>query len=974
MNPIATSGKLRYAALLAAVVCCALLAGGCNSRRAEQHRKTGDTYLHLGKLKEAAQEYDSALALDAKNARAQFGRGAVLARQHKNPEALAEFEKTLTLDPKFEPAYVESMRMLLADKKYPEAEALAKRLQGANAEPGDVMLAGIYLETDRSEEAVKLLEARKAASPQSTTARIALAKAYLASEQPEKAEAELQAMVDQGGANVLPARMALVEVYRAEGKLDKTVDELKALIAERPDDSELKLVLSRSLLESGRVKEAYDAAEPVLQQAPDNPWANFIIGSCLVAQKSFAEAIPYLETAARKLPQQPALERELALARSAGKSDKTDAPAIEASGQSPVSPADTTVAPAAIVEAPWQTLWQQAKLTELLDNRARFLQEHPDDVLLKETLVLAALFAGRSGVAQEMVKSLPAESPAAVYVQKIAADDIHGALEAMKAWQNEASERKILERNATGVALAVGGLRGQALLAFADAGRLSQENTVYLENLARMYRAAQMPDFAAGALQKLLSRYPENIEARQLLFQVYLDSGKLSDAKSVAENMYGLFPGEREAVLSLAQIYTLLGQTDLASDVLSRGMEKYAGDAGFTLALASVLLAEDKPGDAQALIEKAGEIPPGMDRMRRHVLALAQAAQGNWAGAAETAAGGDPAGASGALRVLLAAALIATGNTGEALKAVQRPDGSVSGEPRQQVLAKALGANVEGMSSKQTALAAALAAQPAALAQYAYGLACLEAGLATAAYNAFDSAAQQTGEHPYLVLGRMDALAKLPESSDRVERGRVLAQQHADMAEAWVGLSTLLMAVDDLAGAREAVDKASALGPEEPLVWVQRGILADKQNDLGMAVEAFQKLTALEPQNPSFHNNYAYYLLESNGDASAALREAQAAHDRMPGNPNVLHTLGLAELRTGDTQKAFENLRNAVERRPGDPTLLLDFGQVLIKMNQADEGRRHVVMALQCAELLQLDFPRKAEAQSLVQPAASAGG
>jgi predicted Zn-dependent protease len=960
-------------------VCCALLAGGCTARRAEQHRKTGDTYVQLGKLKEAAQEYDSALALDSKNVRAQYGRGAVLARQRKAPEALAEFEKALKLDPKFEPAYVESMRLLLAEKKYPEAEALAKRLQGAIPEAGDLMLAGVYLETNRAADAVSLLENRQKASPNSNGVKIALAKAYLAANQADKSEAALQAMVDAGGEGAFPARMALVEVYRAQGKLDKTLEELKSLIEERPADAELKLVMARALLENGRIKEAYDAAEPVLQQAPDNPWANYIIGSCLVAQKQFEDAIPYLETAARGLPQQAGLERELAMARAAG---KAPAEAV-ASAETPATPvASTAPATEAVpaTDAPWQTLWQQGRLGSLVENREKFLKQNPDDVLMKETITLGALFAGRADVAQEVAQKLPAESPAAAYIKALSGANSQAASQnalqmarkAMTPWQKEVGDRKILERNAVGALLARAGLRGQAMLAFAEAGKISADNVVFLENLARMYRAAQMPDFAAGALQKLLSRYPNNIETRQLLFQVYLENNKLKEAKDVAENMYGLFPEERESVLSLAQIYTLLGQTDLASDVLTRGMEKRPDDKGYALALASVRLAEGKAAEAQQLVEKVGDSGPVTDRVRRNVLAFAQAAQGNWSGAADTAIGTEALSGSPALRLLHAVALVSQGNIADASKDVLRTDGTVSGEPKMQVFAKALGVNVEGLSAKQSDLASRLAAQPKALADYGYGLACVGAGLPLAAYDAYERAAQQVGEHPYLLLGRMDALAKMPESSDRVAKAKALAEKHGDSAEAWIGLAAILQESKDAAGAKEALNKASSLAPDDPLVWVQRCEFADEQKDLPMALEACQKLTALMPDNPSFHNNYAYYLLETNGDPALALKEAQAAYEKLKTSPNVLHTLGLAELRNGDTQKAYDNLRSAVEKRPGDPTLLLDFGQVLIKMNQPDEGRRHVAMALQCADMLQLDFPRRAEAEQLVPKAAPA--
>jgi len=52
--------------------------------------------------------------------------------------------------------------------------------------------------------------------------------------------------------------------------------------------------------------------------------------------------------------------------------------------------------------------------------------------------------------------------------------------------------------------------------------------------------------------------------------------------------------------------------------------------------------------------------------------------------------------------------------------------------------------------------------------------------------------------------------------------------------------------------------------------------------------------------------------------------------------------------------------------RPGDPTLLLDFGALLIEKGEKEAGQRHIRLAIEYANRLGLDFPRKAEAESLV--------
>jgi len=120
------------------------------------------------------------------------------------------------------------------------------------------------------------------------------------------------------------------------------------------------------------------------------------------------------------------------------------------------------------------------------------------------------------------------------------------------------------------------------------------------------------------------------------------------------------------------------------------------------------------------------------------------------------------------------------------------------------------------------------------------------------------------------------------------------------------------------------------------------------------------------PEDPYASNNLAYCILQTDGDAKEALQLAQKALEKLPRNAEVIHTLGLAQVRTGDAEEGRKNLTVALEMRPGDPTLMLDYGKLLIEQNQVDEGRNNIQLALRYAGQLGLDFPRKAEAEQAV--------
>ncbi|HPK00087.1 MAG TPA: hypothetical protein PKW60_11420, partial [Candidatus Hydrogenedentes bacterium] len=73
------------------------------------------------------------------------------------------------------------------------------------------------------------------------------------------------------------------------------------------------------------------------------------------------------------------------------------------------------------------------------------------------------------------------------------------------------------------------------------------------------------------------------------------------------------------------------------------------------------------------------------------------------------------------------------------------------------------------------------------------------------------------------------------------------------------------------------------------------------------------------------------------------------------------------ELRVKKLDDAEEHLGRALQMRPGDPTLLLDFGALLLEKGNTSAGQRYIRMAIDYADRLGLAFPRKDEAQRLIE-------
>lgn len=132
------------------------------------------------------------------------------------------------------------------------------------------------------------------------------------------------------------------------------------------------------------------------------------------------------------------------------------------------------------------------------------------------------------------------------------------------------------------------------------------------------------------------------------------------------------------------------------------------------------------------------------------------------------------------------------------------------------------------------------------------------------------------------------------------------------------------------------------------------------RKDYRSAITHYQAAMKIEPDNALILNNLAWVMAET-GDPKA--REyAAIAYRQAPFNPNVMDTLGWAEVQGGDAQKGVELLRGALNLAPGNADIRLHLGRGLIKTGDK-AGARKVL-----EPLTQLDkaSPIRADAEKLL--------
>jgi len=951
---------VRLAGVMLALVVVLVAGTGCSQRRSTQFTDQGNTHLVLGNVDEAVASFERALAADPKNANAKLGMARCLWMRKEAEPALRTYKEAIAINPQLDKAYIEAAKVALSSKDSATAESLAEQFAATKPEAGGILRAFVLRETDRQAEAVELLRQLRDKYPQSAEVRVNLASAYLSAKRPAEAEQELKLTLSELDKESLPARMMLIEAYQQQGKLAEIESELRGLAEARPEDEAIQLAYARALLASSKFDDAEKIARPILERKPESPWANFVIGAYHLSQGKKAEALSCLQAAAGALPDDPQIAKLLA---------EVQAPTN--TGTTPqAAPNVQTATPRAPAEAPgtWQKLWGDGSFRQLLSEREAFLAK--DESNVGETIALAAVFVQDTQLAKQLGERLSPDSPVAKYIAALLARDPQAMRTLLDDWQENIPDRRILRLNAEGFALAIAGARAQAMRVFSQCIQEYPENGAAYYNVASMFRSAGMPKFAIGTLKQLIARHSDNREARQLLFDTMLEANLDDEARRQAESTYALFPDDAASLLNLARVYRDAGELGLAEDVLRRGMDRMSGNAPLALAMVELMVTRGQIDEATGALNQLRDTTDHEQAVAL-LSAFISAAKNNWddtlAQCAKVAGPNYPL----PTRLLHVAALVRAGKIDEAGEPLRMADGQPRSGPASNVIVRALGISTQPLSKAEESLADALKSNPDALSYFAYAMACREMRFLRDAYTLFRTVDEKLPNEPRVVEFALASAARAGDMPDRVAAATHFTERYPNMAAAWIGLGDVYGAMKDDAAQKAALEKATTIDPSNDQTWRRLAQYYSIRNDYPSLLEVCRQIVAILPDDPYAGNNLAYCLLQTNGDANEALTLAQKAQEKLPRNPEVAHTLGLAQVRTGNLDEGRKNLIAALEMRPGDPTLMLDYGELLIRQNQSEEGKTHIQLALRYASQLGLDFPRKGEAEQALAESSS---
>lgn len=942
--------------LLAAAVCAATIAG-CSGRRSEQRRIEGDAYFRLTKYDEAKQAYRAALDSNPDNVEAKFGMARIALVESRVEDAVDGFLDVIEQDPTFEEAYVEVVKVRFDQGRLDDALAIADSLSTVNEVRGGILRSLLFIRNNDPSQAIDELTALRDKYPDSAEVRINLGAVYAATKQFDQAEVELAYVVDSIDPDNVAARVNLIEAYRGQGRTEEVVQTFEDLLSESPDNVSLKLAYAMSLMYAGRPEDAETTAREVLDTGASPGWANYVIGSSYLARDDYDAAIPFLRSAVNELPGNVAVERQLAAARSGGRT-------LTAGRPGPVRP-DALPAD----DRDWKSLWRMGAL-ETLISRVNELRT-TDDRDLKEALVFTALFTNRPDLARDLAKDLPADAPAVRFLaaldEALEARDPNLILEHYKSWNEDTEMRRTFKDNAYGYALALGGARGEALKVYSAVLQKWPDNMVCLYNIANVFRSTRSPQYAARAVEQIISKYPDNVDAHLFLYRIYGEAGMQGEARRAAEAAFVIYPDNPRFVINLAEAYLKMGMGEQAENVLNRVMQSMPEDPSLLLAMAGVQLQMDNIDAAKENLEAAlpsFELSAPIGRTK----SLIAARMDDWPAVRSHYANAAVSDLNAVDRYLYATARLKNGEDLGALRPLfAEPGGdSAMGGQTENVVWMALGGETDN-DNADAALARKLADDREALARLTEALAYRYAGLADQAYDGVNALISDGFDEPFIVELALAVLSTKTDADVKRADAQRFVEQYGTRPGVWIEAASVMKSLESTEEEGRMLERAAELAPDNVAALSALASYYDRANDVDKAIETYRRLAELRPDSVVTNNNLAYNLIQSGGDAGEALRYAQKALERDGNNPSILHTVGVAQMRTNALDQSFESLNRAKQLRPGDPDILFDLGKLLIEMDRAPEGKSQIQLAVQYTNLFGLDFDRQTEALELIQ-------
>lgn len=134
--------------------------------------------------------------------------------------------------------------------------------------------------------------------------------------------------------------------------------------------------------------------------------------------------------------------------------------------------------------------------------------------------------------------------------------------------------------------------------------------------------------------------------------------------------------------------------------------------------------------------------------------------------------------------------------------------------------------------------------------------------------------------------------------------------------------------------------------PEDVEMGLLYGAVLEEMGDVEGAIEAAKKLLAIYPEDPDVLNFLGYTYLEYERDIHEAERMLKKALEKKPDAGYIIDSVGFLYYKKGNLQKALHYINLALEKSPDDGEIWEHLGDIYLKMGNLKKAREAYSTAL----------------------------
>ena len=155
-----------------------------------------------------------------------------------------------------------------------------------------------------------------------------------------------------------------------------------------------------------------------------------------------------------------------------------------------------------------------------------------------------------------------------------------------------------------------------------------------------------------------------------------------------------------------------------------------------------------------------------------------------------------------------------------------------------------------------------------------------------------------------------------------------------------------LMEKKRVAEAREVLDAALKLRPDDEDLLYQYGAVLDRQGERKAALGVMQRIVDKNPEHADALNYIGYTLVEENRELERAFGLIKKADKLKPNNGYIVDSLAWANYRLGRLDEAWKQIQRSVSLAQDDPTMWEHYGDIARDVGQRAKAKKGYKNAL----------------------------